>query len=466
MADVPSEQLDMTPPLPRTGRVAFYLHHRFHAAMLDPVQTLVDERVDTIRSGDRGTIVEFAPDVLVIADGGVCDLFRDDLPHTLIVFVRHGFASKHLHQVYAREPDFVCVTSAWVRDDFARVGLHPRYQFWVTGFPPVDAMLAARHEGRRPSAVPLPDGLVDGQPTLLYTPTHNPLLNSVEVLGDDWVDRLRRDLPDLNVIIKPHPVLPERDPDLLERWCAMAARNGRVHIVDSHEDVYPWMPLADVLLTDASSTMFFFLALDRPIVAVVNPRRFEDDASFDPEGQEWTWRDLAADVSAVDELGTAVGHALAHPDELADRRAARAGQLFGEMADGRASERIAGRILELVDDAEPGRWIDAVWGAQSTIADHRAETAALRTEVAMLQTSNDGERSARAAVEADNAALRARTVDLEAAVATATDQADRHADADRQLAELRKTLPVRASARIDRLPFVKTIGRRLFRRTP
>lgn len=453
-------------PRPSSRRVAFYLHHRFHAAMLDPVHALVAAHVDTIQSSDRDAVVAFAPDVLVVADGGVCDLFRADLPHTLIVFVRHGFASKHLHQVYARDPDFVCVTSPWVRDDFSRAGLHPRHQFWITGFPPLDPILAARREGRQPPSVPLPDGLADGRPTLLYTPTHNPLLNSVEVLGDDWVDRLRLRLPDLNVIIKPHPVLPERDPDLLERWRAMAARNGRVHIVDSHDDVYPWMPLADVLLTDASSTMFFFLALDRPIVAVVNPRRFEDDLSFDPEGQEWTWRDLAADVSDVGDLASTVEHALAHPDERADRRAARAEQLFGELDDGRAAERIAGRILELVDEAGSDRWVDAVWGAQATIAAHRAEIDSLRTEISALQTENEGERRARVAAESENASLRSRAVDLEAAVATATDQAARHADAALQLAELRETLPVRASARLDRIPLVKAIGRRLFRRVP
>ena len=44
-------------------------------------------------------------------------------------------------------------------------------------------------------------------------------------------------------------------------------------VKDAHADVVPACSPGDVLVSDASSIIFEFLALDRPIVLVTNPRR-------------------------------------------------------------------------------------------------------------------------------------------------------------------------------------------------
>ncbi len=442
-------------------RIGFYLHYPFHAAMLRPVYELAKGHAACLLSQDREALVRFAPHVLVVADGGVCGVFRDDLPGTSIVFVRHGFASKHLQPTYVRDPDFVCVSSAWVRDDFLERGLRPRFGFWVTGFPPLDRILDPSSE----PIPPLPAELVEGEPTLLYAPTHNPLLNSVETLGSDWVDELRRELPKLNIIIKPHPVLAERDPELVVRWHEMARRNDRIHLVHGHDDIYPLLPHADVLLTDASSVMFFFLAVDRPVVLVTNPRRFDDTASFDPDGEEWTWRDLATEVETASDLPAAVRHALEHPDEQAEKRAEYASLLFGDLADGGASQRIADRVTALAasrasagaprtDPPEPVRrdpateeWIAACWGAQDTIAG--------------LEADARSRRESQTALEARISVLER---ELEEAHGAASDQAAQLEDATMQFEEMRRSLPVRASTWFERFPRLKSGLRRLTRR--
>lgn len=64
----------------------------------------------------------------------------------------------------------------------------------------------------------------------------------------------------------------------IEAWWALADGNPNVYLVDDAS--------ADVLVSDASSIIFQYLAVDRPLVLISNPSRFASP-HYDQRGVEW-----------------------------------------------------------------------------------------------------------------------------------------------------------------------------------
>ncbi|MGQ0569780.1 MAG: CDP-glycerol glycerophosphotransferase family protein, partial [Armatimonadota bacterium] len=353
----------------------------FHHAMLQPVYLQLLDRFPCLFTEDRRVLIDVAPRILVVADRPPRTV-RRALPTTLVVFTRHGFVSKNYAKASLADCDFACVSSEWVRDELLRTGIRPRLGYWVTGFPPMDAVFRSRSTRLRPVVAGRP---LAGATTLLYAPTHQPLLNSVEVLGTTWIAPLRQALPDLNLIIKPHPRIPADHSEWLTSWQEAAASDpDRVIVMDADADIYQVFPFTDILLTDASSVMFYFLAMDRPIVLVTNPRRFDDVTYFDPEGPEWLWRDLAVEIERAADLPDAVRRCLERPDEKADRRAFYRARIFGTLADGRAAERIADRISALLDPHDVEReWVDVAWNSVDALGALRRDLASLEDSLAV-----------------------------------------------------------------------------------
>ena len=88
--------------------------------------------------------------------------------------------------------------------------------------------------------------------------------------GAEVADAIRGSGPPLGIVIKPHPVIGDWRPSWMAAWRRLANRDRQVRLVsDTHADVVPYMLAADLLVTDASSVAFEYLALDRPIVLCV-----------------------------------------------------------------------------------------------------------------------------------------------------------------------------------------------------
>jgi CDP-glycerol glycerophosphotransferase (TagB/SpsB family) len=109
----------------------------------------------------------------------------------------------------------------------------------------------------------------------------------------------------------------------------------------------PWLKAADVLVSEPSSIICQYLAVDRPLVLISNPARFASP-HYDQRGVEWRWRDVGEEIHHVDQLAAAVSWALDDPSLGARRRAHYRRELFGDLTDGRAAERLAQHIDELV----------------------------------------------------------------------------------------------------------------------
>lgn len=352
-------------------RVAFYQSFPFHGPILAPIRAALGDRAESVLIGDRRAIVAFAPHVLVMATSESLEFFRHHLPWTFIVNVRHGLIGKRglrrlPGRASARVFDAVSVGDPMRKARYESDGARP-VEFWETGYPQIDPLF------RRDPPPPLP--IPPGRPTVLYAPTWNLGLTSATMLGRSLVELIRAEVPDVNILIKPHPVIGDWHPGWMARWRRLARAHAGVHLVeDTHADVVPYMLASDVLVSDASSTIFEFLALDRPIVLVTNPRHTADPA-WAPDDIVWLWRDVGEEIHDVGELPAAVAAALRQPAAHAERRRAYAQALFGPFTDGQSHRRIAERILESSMRVErdgyraPARptWIEFAWHDLRTV---------------------------------------------------------------------------------------------------
>ncbi len=321
-------------------RVALHLGQKFHYNILRPVFDALRELGHTvIITPHVSAVVDFRPDVVVVAESQSA-LLRGRLPDALFVWVRHGLISKNTTTYAARICDFACLTSDESKAWYISRGGRPRKDFWITGYPQMDPLFSA-------AELPLDLDLGAGRKTVLYAPTWTGGLSSAPMLGERVGELIRGERDDLTIIIKPHPATAVHNPGWLKAWRQLAGDDPNMFLIeDTAADIMPYLKAADVLVSDASSVIFQYLATDRPIVLISNPDRF-GVSHFDPGGIEWQRREVGIEVEDVAHLAAAVNDALERPGARSRQRARCREDLFGECTDGRAAKRIAHKITEL-----------------------------------------------------------------------------------------------------------------------
>lgn len=317
----------------------------WHRPMLDPLAAPLG-RIADVETTTAAAFLEHgaerSTDIVVVADAGIVARLRSVADRPLYVHVGHGLISKRQTEYYYRDADFICLAGRETERRLTERGHLPRRGFWVTGLVQADPLFREGEGGviRRVAGV---------RRSVLYAPTWNATLSSAEMLGTQLVESIRGADSSIGIIIKPHPHIPVAHPHLIERWRRLAEDNPGVELAESGDDLVPFLKGADLMVSDASSAIFHYLALNRPIVLIDNPARFTDPGVFDPEGIEWTWRDMADRVDAAHGLAGVVRAALDRPDRLAARRLHYRQTLYGDHADGRAVERIVAHIGALLE---------------------------------------------------------------------------------------------------------------------
>ncbi|QIR15956.1 CDP-glycerol glycerophosphotransferase family protein [Shewanella aestuarii] len=215
---------------------------------------------------------------------------------------------------------------------------YPNDNFIQVGFSKLDPMFNQQELGFDLEKL----GLDSTKQTILYAPTFTP--SSLERFPDDWPE----DFANYNILIKPHSLTQVRaqykkQRDKLEKW----SKFNNVYVATTQDiSLLPFMKNADILLSEASSTLFEFAALDKPVIVCnffklkwsyrgIFHFRFKQRFGKD----NVLYNEIGKHVQSYKELISAIPQQLAAPEEYQARRLQYTNDHVGP-TDGLASLRI------------------------------------------------------------------------------------------------------------------------------
>lgn len=216
--------------------------------------------------------------------------------------------------------------------------LYPLGEFVQVGFSKLDPIFNGREKGLNYNEL----GLDATKPTILYAPTFNP--SSLECFPDEWPD----DFSAYNILIKPHTFTYTIDQYTkqrakLKRW----AEFSNVYVASPIDlSLLPFMVAADILLSEASSTLFEFAALGRPVIvcdffkikwSYRGPLRYRFEKRFGKDNV--LYKGIGLHVTSYSGLKQAVTQQLADVGEYEQRRLDYTEKHVGPV-DGKSANRI------------------------------------------------------------------------------------------------------------------------------
>lgn len=225
--------------------------------------------------------------------------------------------------------------------------LYPNDRFEQVGFSKLDPIFNQTEQGLDFHSL----GLDPKKPTILYAPTFNP--SSLECFPDNWPS----DFGAYNILIKPHTFTYTRAQYKNQRTKLSCWSKFANTYVASEQDLslLPFMKQADLLLSEASSTLFEFAALDKPVIvcnffklkwSYRGPFRYRFDKRFGKDNV--VYKDIGLHVDTYSALKSAIPHQLANPSEYSVSRKQFTEDHVGP-TDGGASMRIV-EYLESFSD--------------------------------------------------------------------------------------------------------------------
>ncbi|MBU4569898.1 MAG: CDP-glycerol glycerophosphotransferase family protein [Desulfomicrobium sp.] len=347
------------------NRVMFYFFKNVHIPILLPLYHALKSQADVeigfsflppspqIRAGllpnevriieqagvpIHATPQEFRPDLTFIADS----VYPWVEGCGKLVHVGHGVLSKG--QYYTDTPtarredlaDLVCVPGKHHQAIMRRIISKPVV---ATGMCKLDDLFSGRVNR---ASVLKQYGLPADYRYVLFAPTFNDELSAIPFVQD----RIGEILPDDKtlLIIKLHP---SSKPEYKEMYRALPNKDKRVIFADEL-DITPFLALCDVMISDVSSAMMEFAALDKPVILFNNPN-WTSYQNFNPADIEFEWRDIGIQVADLDEMRAAVSLCLQDPGLHADKRKKYTDLLFANKRGGNAAERIVKLALSLLE---------------------------------------------------------------------------------------------------------------------
>ena len=258
------------------------------------------------------------------------------------VMMLHGIGPKAVYYDMPKEPMTVRFVEGQYRLNRLQQ-MHPSDHFIDTGYAKLDPAVNEVEGGLLLADL----GLDPNKPTILYAPTFYP--SSIELMPK----QLPSSLQDYNLIVKPHFFSLTKQKygshqKILRRW----AKFNNVYVCGTADyNLVPYMTLSDVMISDASSAIFEFAALDKPVIwcdfyklrwsyrGIFKFRlkqRVDDDIQY---FEQVGWK-----ASSPKELLTALNRAFNEPESKQTQRRQVIDKLAGQV-DGRCSARIVEYFL-------------------------------------------------------------------------------------------------------------------------
>ena len=279
--------------------------------------------------------------IILVANVGQVTKIASD--NTITVMVYHGIGLK---QSYYNDIDD--------RIDIRSVESESRYQklliqsnsadLALTGFTKIDPLYTTNEKTNKRLKDSI--GIKNDLPTVLYAPTFYPtsfenIYKELEFISSEY-----------NIIFKLHNFSWFQKRYVHQSQIAknLSIKNDNIYLLDSSDyNIIPYFLIADVLISDLSSTIFEFLPLNRPIIQVeclklrlrhrIFSRRFKKKLDLE-RMQEL---DFVYKVDYPSELHRSIAFATDHPEEMSDLRQV-AHDYYLYKNDGKSSYRLVNEI--------------------------------------------------------------------------------------------------------------------------
>ena len=214
------------------------------------------------------------------------------------------------------------------------------------GFMKTDALLNGSLDRSRLSQQA---GLAGDRPVILYAPT-GAKRNSLETMGEEVIARLVED-DRFDLLVKPHDHPKNRGTDWFQRLSRFESAHCKL-VRDP--DVVPFLYLADLLISDASSVANEYALLDRPIVFLDVPEMIEKLEKKGVPVDLQTWgRKGGVTLSGVNDLAiTLEGLLFDGVDRSSELRRALARDIFFEA--GGATRRCVNAVNQILLNLDEG----------------------------------------------------------------------------------------------------------------
>ncbi len=365
----------------RVIRLLFEVGHLYHRAAFEPLYRVFrqDTRYDVAftcsydaerrlglfnRSLRRKLEARFRAEGLTVADDTrgfdvviVGDTIRDPKRYgeTLLCFVNHGTGIKNILyrnlRAHTQTRYQIFVEGDYRVEKIRQAGAAGRSTVHKVGLPKLDPLFWPGYPTRQRVLQRL--GLDPTKPTVLFAPTYKP--TCIDVVREHILEATR----DYNLIIKLHQYswrgkyAPHWHHQLYER-----AVSGTMHAVLIPVDDYnivPYLYAADTLISEASSTMFDFVALDKTGIIFVLPHddlRYHDGEPLLTEDPQHFLAGAFLHIRRPDEIRDAIAVALQDDSQRRHKRQQYRDFLFFGL-DGQASARTKAMIERLL--AEGGQ---------------------------------------------------------------------------------------------------------------
>jgi CDP-glycerol glycerophosphotransferase (TagB/SpsB family) len=357
-------------------RLLFEVGHLYHRAAFDPLYQVFhqDQRYDIAFTCSYDTErrlglfnhslkqeleARFRAEGLTVADTTrgfdvviVGDTVRDPQRYgtTLLCFVNHGTGIKNIVyrnlRAHKQTRYQIFVEGDYRADGIRQAGVQGISTVHKVGLPKLDPLFWPDYPSRATILQRL--GLDPGKPTVLFAPTYKP--TCIDIVREQILQQTR----DYNLIIKLHhyswrgKYAPHWHHTLYERAVTQYAHAVLIPVDDYN--ILPYLYAADTLISEASSTMFDFLALNKTGIIFVlphEPLRHHDGESLLTEDPQQFLTGAFLHIHHPSEIREAVATAL-RDDPERQQRAQRYRDYYFFGLDGRASWRVKATIEQLL----------------------------------------------------------------------------------------------------------------------
>jgi GT2 family glycosyltransferase/CDP-glycerol glycerophosphotransferase (TagB/SpsB family)/glycosyltransferase involved in cell wall biosynthesis/ubiquinone/menaquinone biosynthesis C-methylase UbiE len=240
---------------------------------------------------------QFNPDLTFIADS----VYPWVKNCGKLVHVGHGILSKGQYytdtEIAKREQqaDLVCVPGKYHQEIMEKIISKPVI---ATGMAKLDKLFSGELTKEK---VLEKYGLPEDYRYILYAPTFNDELSSIPFIGE----KIYEIIPDKKtfLIIKLHG---STNSKYKKMFSEMPISYPNVIYVDDEEiDITPFLIIADIMISDVSSAMIEFAALDKPLILFNNPN-WSKYKNFNPDDIEYRIRDMAIETDSITEIKRAI----------------------------------------------------------------------------------------------------------------------------------------------------------------